>query len=175
MIYLGLDASDNFRFLGIVIGESSELEFLYNYLLRSVREPRIHVSKFKRDKKSILIRSFYRVVDECSGLRFYSIDTDLLREARKLSRTKRIPKVKAAGIILVKILKKILSSVPMYVGAIDLDKEFVPFEPQIRKYFSTLTYNGIYSQLADLIAYMNFKRIAKEPIRTLNWSNLFLS
>ena len=68
--------------------------------------------------------------------------------------------------MLIKTLKKIISSIPLTIDLIDLDGEFVSFEVQLRKYFHTLTYNGICAQLADLIAYMNFKGLAKEPIIT---------
>jgi len=166
MICLGLDTSNNFKVIGVVIGKKNELEFLYNRLIKSIKETKIHASRLRRSKKNLLIKVFYEVVGQCINTKFWSLDFDLFKKATEISKSKRTPRIKAAGILLIRTLKKIISSTPMSIDLIDLDREFVIFETRLRKYFRTLTYNGICAQLADLVAYLNFKGRNKEPIIT---------
>ena len=92
MICLGLDTSNNFKVIGVVIGKKNELEFLYDRLIKSIKETKIHTSRLRRSKKNLLIKTFYEVVGQCINTKFWSLDFDLFKKLQRYQNPKGLLK-----------------------------------------------------------------------------------
>ena len=164
-LVIGADTSNNGEWLGVIMGSKQLLISLYNECLRTLTRNRIHMSKLRYSEKINIIEVFRRY--KSRGAHYFCKKVDIFRIIRDIRKLTRASGKKVRNKVFTGVAKLILKEFNLIFGSsnyleVHLDREFIGTEKIFKKVLGAdvIVIEGFAAELADVIAYINFRGIS---------------
>lgn len=156
---MAMDTSEN-RYIGIIIGEKQALRKFHEVILKRFAIDKIHMSSFSGSLKKKLIKFFLNSLPQNTSLFCITLKTKIVKPyaSRKSMKMKRYRRIIA-------ILAEKLNLMRINIDEVHLDCEIADMRAVIK--FAPVLIRTNMVELADVVAYLNHKRLAKHMIREI--------